>query len=292
MDLLQLIYFKRAAELGNISAAAREFHVVQSAVSTQIKNLEYELGAPFFERAHNKLVLNDNGRILYRYANEILGQFKDAGKELADIGGKKQKELILSVETIPILLPEIIHGFCLEHPDIKIRLLQYQKDFEMENLDYDLMLGFSQTAEEEENAIRIYEEEILLAVPRLHPLAQRASVSLKELSGEAFIERSPLSELRAVTEVYFRNFVPNVVTICDYPPLINALIASGVGMAFLPRLSAVGEGAEDFALVRIEDFSLRRWIYMKWRKDSYQSEPMQIFLQYVKDYFQKFHERG
>lgn len=111
MDLQQLIYFKRAAELGNISAAAREFRVVQSAVSTQIKNLEYELGSEFFERTHNRLVLNDNGRILYRHASEILGLVKDAGKELADIAGKQQKELTLSVETVPLLLPDIIQGF-------------------------------------------------------------------------------------------------------------------------------------------------------------------------------------
>ncbi|MCJ7837018.1 LysR family transcriptional regulator [Cuneatibacter sp. NSJ-177] len=288
MDLQQLIYFKRAAELGNISAAAREFRVVQSAVSTQIKNLEYELGAEFFERTHNRLVLNDNGRILYRHASEILGLVKDAGKELADIAGKQQKELTLSVETVPLLLPDIIQGFCRSYPDIKIRLLQYQKDFEMENLEYDLMLNFSPEARKEENSILIYEEEILLAVPFSHPLSGRDSVRLEELSGEAFIERSSLSELRVMTEAYFRLFRPQVVAVCDYPPMLNALISSGVGMAFLPRLSAAGDGEAEFALVRVADFSLKRWIYMKWRKNSYLSEPMQCFLNYAEAFFGKY----
>ena len=288
MDIQQLTYFKRTAELGNISAAAREFHVVQSAVSTQIKNLEYELGALLFERVHNKLILNDNGRILYRHATSILGKIRDAEKELADGTGAPRPELTVSVETIPLLLPDIVRGFCQKHPDVKIRLLQYQKDFDMASLQYDLMLCFSPEAKREENAINIYEEEILLAIPNDHPFAGRKSVRLEELSGQNFIERSRLSELREITDAYWECFEPRVVAVCDYPPLINSLIAAGVGMAFLPRLSAVGDGREHFSLVGIENFTLKRWIYIQWRKDAYLSRAMRLFLTYMEEFFQNF----
>lgn len=288
MDLQQLTYFKRAAELGNISATAREFNVVQSAVSTQIKNLEYELDALLFERVHNRLMLNANGRIMYRHAVSILGKVKDSKKELMDMSGQARQELTVSVETIPLLLPDIVGGFCKAYPDIKIRLLQYQKDFGMANLQCDLMLCFSKEPRQEENSLNIYEEEILLAIPNVHPLAGRNRVGLEELSGQNFIQRSKLSELREITEVYWRCFQPHIVAVCDYPPLINSLIAAGVGMAFLPRLSAVGDGKESFTLAAIDDFTLKRWIYIQWRKESYLSEATHLFLTYMKDFFRDF----
>jgi len=289
MDLQSLKYFKRVAELNSISKAAREFQVVQSAVSTQIKSLEYELGTDLFDRTNNKIELNEKGKVLYKYANRILVLVKDSKKELADANQCDSTTLTISVETIPLLLPHLIQGFNQKYQDIKIKLMQYQKDFDMENMESDIMIYFSENPVEEETAITVYQENILLAVSKENPLANKKTVTWAELENERFINRSSLSELAAVMQIHLDgvNFHPDISVISDYPPLINSLIASNMGIAFLPKLSWLYYDNSNIVLLEIEDFSINRYINITWRKEAYVSKAMKQFIAYTKRFFEE-----
>ncbi len=91
-----LLYFWTVARTGSIVAASRELFVSQPAISTQIKALEAELGAPLFERAGRGLALTASGRTAYEYADHIfrlgselrtaLGPATDAPKLRLGIG--------------------------------------------------------------------------------------------------------------------------------------------------------------------------------------------------------------
>ena len=66
-----LYYFWRVALTGNLTQAARELHISQSALSAQIKQLEHNMNVTLFERAGRTLVLNDTGRRVLAYADDI-----------------------------------------------------------------------------------------------------------------------------------------------------------------------------------------------------------------------------
>ncbi len=55
MELQQLEYFKKAAELEHITKAANELMLAQPALSKTIKTLEEELGAPLFDREKKRI---------------------------------------------------------------------------------------------------------------------------------------------------------------------------------------------------------------------------------------------
>jgi molybdate transport repressor ModE-like protein len=76
MDLRQLRNFVAVAEQGNISQAAKEIYLTQSALSRQIKALEDEVGHPLLERQAHSIRLTSTGEVLLREGRELL-QYAD-----------------------------------------------------------------------------------------------------------------------------------------------------------------------------------------------------------------------
>lgn len=75
-----LQYFSVVAQLGSVVKAGRQLGVSQPTISAQLRLLEEALGEKLFERRGRNLVLNEMGRLVQRYADEIFG----LGRELVD----------------------------------------------------------------------------------------------------------------------------------------------------------------------------------------------------------------
>lgn len=78
MELRHLRYFLAVAEEGNFSRAAEKLHIVQPALSMQIRSLEEELGTPLFTRTSRKVLLTEAGELLVEEARRTLGQAQRA----------------------------------------------------------------------------------------------------------------------------------------------------------------------------------------------------------------------
>jgi LysR family transcriptional activator of nhaA len=75
-----LLYFWVVAREGSIVAAGRELRLAQPTISGQIRRLEEVLGQKLFTRQGRKIVLTEEGRVAFRYADEIFG----LGREFLD----------------------------------------------------------------------------------------------------------------------------------------------------------------------------------------------------------------
>ena len=78
MELYQLEQFKAAAELSHITKAAELLSISQPALSKNIRILEQELGYPLFDHVGKHVQLNENGRVLLKYVNEIFCSLENA----------------------------------------------------------------------------------------------------------------------------------------------------------------------------------------------------------------------
>ena len=87
MDLRQLRYFVTVAEEKNITAAAKKLYISQPPLSTQLHQLEQELGCVLFERGPRRIQLTEAGRMLYNRATAILQLTEQAQMELRDYTG-------------------------------------------------------------------------------------------------------------------------------------------------------------------------------------------------------------
>lgn len=90
-----LFYFWRVARVGTLTKVAEEIHISQSALSTQIRMLEEELGQSLFIREKRSLVLTEAGRIALDYADQIFAQ----GEELLATLSKQKPD---SIQTLKI----------------------------------------------------------------------------------------------------------------------------------------------------------------------------------------------
>lgn len=73
LNFRHLFYFWRVARRGSLTHAAKEIHTSQSALSTQIKQLEDRLGKPLFDRHGRRLELTATGQQVFAYADNIFG---------------------------------------------------------------------------------------------------------------------------------------------------------------------------------------------------------------------------
>lgn len=73
LNFHHLFYFWRVAKVGHLTQVAQELHIAQSALSSQIRQLEERLGEVLFNREGRRLVLTDTGQLVLSYAENIFG---------------------------------------------------------------------------------------------------------------------------------------------------------------------------------------------------------------------------
>src|SRR3954463_6711641 len=93
MNLRQLRYFVSVVEAGNMTRAAEQLHVAQTALGMQIRQIEEDLGVALLVRHSRGVEPTKAGSLLYERAVTILKLVEETRKELAD-GDREQGETI------------------------------------------------------------------------------------------------------------------------------------------------------------------------------------------------------
>src|SRR6516165_1111547 len=88
VDLRQLTALVTVAEAGSVTRAARLLHMVQPAVTRQIRTLEEELGVPLFDRTRHGMVPTAEGELLVERARRALGELERARTEIRPVPGE------------------------------------------------------------------------------------------------------------------------------------------------------------------------------------------------------------
>ncbi len=117
-----LQYFWAVAHEGNLTRAARRLRISQSALSTQIRQLEEQLDEPLFVREGRRLVLTEAGHLALTYADDIVA----FGEELvATLKHGRRRKHTLHVGAVATLSRNFQHSFVaplLDQPDVRLRV--------------------------------------------------------------------------------------------------------------------------------------------------------------------------
>jgi DNA-binding transcriptional LysR family regulator len=115
--------FVKIAEAGGFAAAARKLGVSPSTVTTQIQDLEDQLGVRLLNRSTRKVSLTEIGKAYYERCMHILADMDEAESAVHAMHAKPNGVLHLNVSiAIPFFLAPVIVEFTSLYPDVKVNL--------------------------------------------------------------------------------------------------------------------------------------------------------------------------
>lgn len=290
MDLLQLKYFQVVARWENVTRAAEELHIAQPSLSKTIVRLEESLGVPLFERVGKRIRLNRFGETFLRRVNRIFNELEDGQRELTDLAGFEHRNITVSTSSSR-LMPNLFREYLTRNPDVKFRLRYITKQQEIQeqllNGEIDLSICFFPIPHSEIHCEPLLTEEIFLAVPQNHRLADRKSIHLNEIANESFISVTTDFELWEITNKFCQQagFTPNITFEIESIDVIVNLVNAGLGVAFLPAYWQQVNNINRPVQLHVESPSCERTIWLSWMKDRYMSEATRSFRKFAIEYF-------
>lgn len=292
MEMQQLRYVVAVAKTGNFSRAAEQCHVSQPSLSQQIQKLEDELGERLFDRRQREAKLTPAGEAFLPHALRILEEVNVAKREATEAQDLLRGTLVVGVlpTVAPYLIPGVLVEFHRRFPGVEIvvqedmtaRLLQLVLAYEV---DFAIL---SQPVRDERLEVReLFVEELLLALPPAHALAAHATVHPADLAAERLIVMKQghcLSD-QVLGFCERRDIHPEISFRSSQLETIQALVASGLGIALVPAMAARGVRADQPTFRSLAAPRPERRIVAVWPRQRLLSRAAHKFLELVAERF-------
>jgi DNA-binding transcriptional LysR family regulator len=187
MSTVRLRIFHEIAKAGSIRAASEVLGVAPSSVSRQVMVLEHEMGTALLERSASGVKLTHAGKMVANYARSVVLGYDSLRSDLDDIRGRRRKLIRLAlVESVLISGPiSAITEFRRRFDTVffQIAVMPAPKVIECVKRDEcDIGITFCPRPDPGIVSVMKFAEPISLVVQHEHPLAQRRSISLSDLS--------------------------------------------------------------------------------------------------------------
>jgi DNA-binding transcriptional LysR family regulator len=299
MDLKQVEYILKIAEENNISHAAEKLYITQSALNQQLLKLEKDLGTPLFHRARGNWSLTEAGKIYVENARELLQIKKNTYDQIHDISNKQNGRLSIGytpargIEMFSAVYPDFHAAF----PEITVepvegRVHELQSMIANDSLDI-AFVTLNRSDYTNDSYIKLFDEEIFIALPKEHPLSACASpdgepyaqIDIKQLSDEPFVLMDKYSTMRSVIDMIFTEnmFHPRVLFEIRDNTTILTLVRSNICCSLMPEYydKSHPEGIAWFALPSHPSWE----VCVCHKKSRYLSKAAKYFIELVKEHW-------
>ncbi|MBP2328002.1 DNA-binding transcriptional LysR family regulator [Kibdelosporangium banguiense] len=192
MDLKQLKALVTVVEVGSVTRAAELLHLVQPAVTRQIRTLEQELGVPLFERTRQGMRPTEAGVNLAERARRALTELDRARAELAPTQG-----VITGIVTVgllesaaELLAEPLVSAVLRDHPGIELRVLTaYSGHLQqwLDDGDLDLSLLYNLTSTPSLNVTPLVREQLWVVAPPSERLDATRPVTFAEAAAHPLV---------------------------------------------------------------------------------------------------------
>ena len=261
MDLKQLEYFVRVAEMGSFTRAAVSLNVAQPALSRQVRLLEVELRQNLLVRNGRGATPTEAGQVLLEHGRGILHQVERAREELGRVrtGLTGRVALGMPPSVARVLTVPLMRAFRLTLPEARLSISEGLTTAMQEGLLHgrlDIAMLYNANASNGLELTPLVREELLLVQARPPGLQEDpppAPIALKDLAALPLVIPSRPNAIRMHVESELARVgcQPQIAFEIDGVPAILELVADGAGAAILSR-NAVARSINPSA------FSVRR----------------------------------
>jgi LysR family transcriptional regulator for metE and metH len=245
-------------------------------VSHQVRALEARLGLELFERHGRTLRLTPAGERLLELAHELLAPLARAELELKRAARPKRQTLRVGSQCFTAYhwLPQAYALLAEQHPEVELSLVadaanEVPAAFDDDRLDLALCVSCPRSRELSQR--ELFRDELVLAVPRGHPLGRRKYVDGADLAGETLVltPTSAAERERVLRVLCPRGAKFGRVIRIPVAEAVVELVAAGVGLSIVPSFM-LGPYLERAAIeaVRLTPRGLSRVWHGAYRKAS------------------------
>lgn len=277
MDLRDLRYFETIAELEHIGRATEKLHRTQPALTSCIRRLEEETGAPLFEKAGRGIRLTAAGRVLLKWAQRMRFDAEDAKREMGDIGRGLSGHIRLGIvpTAAQFLLPKAARQLMTQAPEVTLKTVVGLVDTLRPQLhagEIDLMVG-TEGAETPGYVSQVLASDTIVVAASADHAIHHAKPSMRDLTHHRWVLQPPGAPTRDWLDHSFdrkRLPRPRVQVESTMLLMLPALIAETGLLSFISRHHlAQAHAASVLKEVPLKETTMHRRLVVAYRENSY-----------------------
>ncbi|MEU4312203.1 LysR family transcriptional regulator [Nocardia sp. NPDC024068] len=261
MDLKQLTALVTVAEAGSVTGAARLLHLVQPAVTRQIRSLEQELGVPLFERTRQGMRLTAAGTVLVERARRALTELERARAEIRPEPGPVTGIATLGLleSALDVVIAPLVDHMRRHQPGIRLRLLTaYSGHLQqwLDQGDVDLSLLYNLRSTPSLRVRPLLREQLWAVAPPHADLTMDRPVPLSDLVARPMVMPVAGHGLRIlIDQVYARaGQTPRIAIETNSMHVQKQLVLAGSGWTILPAAGVASDvAAGSFSAAPLDD---------------------------------------
>jgi len=296
VELRHLRYFVTLAEEMNFDRAAKRLKMSQPPLSQQMKDLERELGVSLLDRSQRSIRLTQAGHMFLGEVKQVLEQVERSIQTAirADRGEIGRLSIGFLGSATYDVLPRMLRAFQENHQDVQLQLQtmstsQQLQAFKDDHIDVGILRlpvddGSRLLSEASVETKVVANEPLVAALPATHPLADKGSVSLRDLSEEKFILYPRNQGVHAYDRIIGicqnAGFSPNVVQESTELQTTLGLVATGIGTSLLIGAPEHMLRHPSVAYKALEEAEVAFQLALAWKTDG-DSPVVQAFLKAI-----------
>ena len=295
MKLHQLNYFVALARLEHYTKAAEEIGISQPTLSHAIAGLEEELGVKLFRKQGRNVVLTKYGRFFLGYVEESMNVLELGVSKTKGMAGQTKGVIDLAyIYTLGSeFVPRLVGDFLRSHEELETEfhftvgntseLIQGLKDEK-----YDIAFCSMMENEPEDSFTPVGTQNLVVVIPKQHPLSGRGEVDLEEAALYPQIYFTQGSGLRPVVDRLFEmaKIRPQIAYEIEEDGAMAGLVAQNFGIAVMPDIPLLKN--MNVEVLKLRSPRYQRYIYMALSKENYQTPIVEKFAEYVKALYGKY----
>ena len=287
-SLRQLEVFTTIAHSQNLTRAADELAMSQSAASSALKDLESQFGLQLFDRIGKRLQLNEQGRLLRPRAEALLAQAKDFEQSLMQHAAAGSLNVGATLSIGNYLAVGMVAEYMAQHPDTQVNLdvaNTRQVVEKVVNFELDVGLIEGELNHPDLDIIPWRDDELAVFCHPEDPLARRGQqkhgIPDEELKQLSWILREPGSGTRQAFDRAMHGLLPqlNIILELQHTEAIKRAVEARLGVGCL-SLITLADAFKRGSLVRVNtpqrDFS--RQLYLIVHKQKYRGAGIDAWL--------------
>nr|WP_121270685.1 LysR substrate-binding domain-containing protein [Pedobacter schmidteae] len=285
MEIRQINYFIKAAEMLHFTEAAAACFVTQSTLSQQIKQLEEELGMLLFDRIGKHVHLTEAGGVFLKHARQIMLDVNKSKQAIFELNNLVIGDLRIGVTSAfsSVLLPALA-PFSLKYPGIKI-VVEYgtaaELEYKLKQADLDVLLAFHEQTDSDNTSLEmehLFSSRIMMVVSKHHPLAQLKKISLASLAKiELCLPSKGFSSRDLLDELFHKaNLSPLIKIELNNIHSLLSLVDDGSWATILNEKALITW--ENLVAIPISGKEYYKQAYILWQKGGYRKKSATLFV--------------